>query len=120
MQVSGKPRQIWQQTESLSSYYNTVMIDTSKIDKSGNSIIKPSIVKHYNTHIGSVDRVDQQLHGIQVLWKTCKWYKKLAFHLIMQYSLNAQKVYAHDTWGDITFLDFKLSNIKLIFLLTPR
>ena len=69
--------------------------------------------------MGGVDRVDQQLHGIQILRKTCKWYKKLAFRLIMQYSLNAQKVYAHDRGSDITFLDFKLSNIKLIFMLTP-
>ena len=51
----------------LSSYYNPVMIENGKTNKSGNSIIKPSIVKHYSTHMGSVDRVDQQLHGIQVL-----------------------------------------------------
>ena len=43
----------------LFSYYNPVMIDTSKTDKSWNSIIKPSIVKHYNTHMGGIDRVDQ-------------------------------------------------------------
>ena len=35
----------------------------------------------------------------------------------MQYSLNAPKVYAYDIGSDITFLDFLLSNIKLIFLL---
>ena len=102
----------------LSSYYNPLMIDTGKTDKSGNSIIKLSIIKHYNTHMGGVDRVDQQLHGIQVLQKTYPWYKKLAFHLIRQCSLNAQKVYAHDTGSNITFLDFLLSNIKLTFLLT--
>ena len=37
----------------------------------------------------------------------------------MQCSLNAQKVYAHDTGSNITFLDFLLCKIKLIFLLTP-
>ena len=99
----------------LSSYYNPIMIDTGKTDKSGNSIIKPSNVKHYNTHMGGADRVDQQLHRIQVLRKTYKWYKKLAFRLIMQCSLNARKVYAHDTGSDITFLCFLLSNMKLIF-----
>ena len=51
----------------LSSYYNPVMIDTGKADKSGNSIIKLSIIKHYNTHMGGVDRVDQQQHVIQVV-----------------------------------------------------
>ena len=91
------------------------MIDIDKTDKSGNPIIKPSIVKHYNTHVGGVDRVDQQLHQSQVLRKTYKWYKKLAFRLIMQCSLNAQKVYAHDTGSNITFLYFLLSNIKLSF-----
>ena len=76
----------------LSSYYIRVMTDTGKTDKSGNSIIKPRIIKHYcNTHMGDIDRVGQQLHGIQVLRKTCKWYKKkLVFCHIMQCSLNAQ------------------------------
>ena len=37
----------------------------------------------------------------------------------MQCSLNARKFYAHDTGSNITFLDFLLSNIKLIFLITP-
>ena len=40
---------------------------------------KPQAVKAYNSHMGGVDRVDQQLHGLQSLRKSYKWYKKLAF-----------------------------------------
>ena len=43
----------------LSSYYNPVLINTGKTDKSGNSIIKTSIAKHCKTHMGEIDRVGQ-------------------------------------------------------------
>ncbi|XP_065650310.1 piggyBac transposable element-derived protein 4-like [Hydra vulgaris] len=104
----------------LSTYYNPVMVETGKSDKNGNIILKPSMVKSYNEHMGGVDRVDHQLHGIQVLRKSNKWYKKLAFRLILQCALNSQKIYTYSTGRHISYLDFLLSNIKLIFSLTPE
>ena len=55
------------------------MIENGKTNKSGNSVIKPSIVKHYSTHMGSVDRVDQQRHGIQVLRKLISGIRSSSF-----------------------------------------
>ena len=76
------------------------------------AIYKPVAIKAYNQHIGGVDRVDQQLHNIQVLKKSYKWYHKLAFCLSIQMILNAHKVYAHET--RILFTDFVLEVVKLL------
>ena len=56
--------------------------------------------------MGGVDRVDQQLHNISPLRKSYKWYKKLAFRIIMQIVLNAQKIYVLETGISITLLEF--------------
>ena len=34
---------------------------------------------YYNTNMGGVDRMNGQLHGIQVLRKTYKWHQKIFF-----------------------------------------
>ena len=44
--------------------------------------MKPVIVKSYDQHMGGVDHVDQQLYGIHILQKHCKWHKNLAFCLL--------------------------------------
>ena len=80
----------------------------------GSEVNKPIAVKAYNKHMGGVDRVDQQLHSIQVLRKAYKWYRKLAFRLIMQTILNAQKVYASHTNSSMPFLTFVLEVTKLL------
>ena len=45
------------------------MVNTSKVDGQGNIVRKPKAIVYYNTNMGGVDRMDQQLHGIQVLRK---------------------------------------------------
>ena len=80
----------------LSTCYQAEMIQIDN-DHLDNQIFKPTMVKSYNTHMGGVDRVDQQLYAIQTLRKSYKWYKKLVFRLIMQMSLNAFKVFQHYT-----------------------
>ena len=57
------------------------------------NIQKPKVVKDYKMHMGGVDRVDQQLQGFHTLRKFFKWYKKLAFRLMIQMTLNAYKVF---------------------------
>ena len=45
------------------------MVNTFKIDGQTNIVRKPEAIVYYNTNMGGVDRMDQQLHGIQVLRK---------------------------------------------------
>ena len=47
----------------LSTFHNPFMVDTGKIDRDENHIMKPAMVWSYNVHMGGVDHVDQQIHG---------------------------------------------------------
>ena len=90
-------------------------------DHLDNQIFKSTMVKLYNTHKGGIERVDQQLYAIQTLRKSCKWYKKLAFRLIMQMSLNAFKVFQHHTAAnaEVTYLSFFHDTIALMITAIP-
>lgn len=91
----------------LSTCHTSKMIDTGKKGKNGETVYKPSIVTDYNSHMGGVDKVDQQLNGLHTLRKSYKWYKKLAFRLISQIILNAHKIYQMETGkNEVTFLQF--------------
>ena len=76
------------------------MVNTSKVNGQGNTVRKPEATLYYNTNMGGVDRMYQQLHGIQVLQNTCKW-----FHLIMLLLLSSHKLYK-SRGGKIGFLQF--------------
>ena len=69
----------------LSTFHNPFMEDTSKVDRDENHIMKPAMVRSYNVHMGGVNHVDQQLHGVQALRKSYKWYKKLIFVYCSKY-----------------------------------
>ena len=49
------------------------MVDTSKVDEQGNIVRKPEAIVYNSTIMEGFDRMDQQLHGIQMLRKTYKW-----------------------------------------------
>ena len=86
---------------------------------SDSALYKPVVIKAYNQHMGGVDRVDQQLHNIQLLRKSYKWHRKLAFRLSIQMILNAHKVYAQETRSSISFMDFVLEVVKLLVTRVP-
>ena len=44
------------------------MLDTGKKDREKNPVLKPMIT-NYNLHIGGVDKVIRQLHGLYTLGK---------------------------------------------------
>lgn len=77
-------------------------------------------VKSYNQHIGGVDRVNQQLHNLQTLRKSYKWYCKIALRLIMQTILNAHKIHAAETGSTMSFLEFVVEVIKSLSTGTPE
>ena len=92
----------------LSTCHNPAIIETGKSNLEANPVMKPTMVSSYNTHKGGADRVNQQLHNIQSLRKSYKWYKKLTLRLVMQVMLNAHKVYqihiANDNMMHLHFL----------------
>ncbi|RXM29334.1 hypothetical protein EOD39_8863 [Acipenser ruthenus] len=57
--------------------------------KEDQAIHKAQVILVYNAIMGGVERSDQLLKYYSFLWKTIKWYKKLAFHLIDVAILNA-------------------------------
>ena len=103
----------------LSTCHRQIMVDTGKNDRNGAAIVKPGLVTAYNKHMGGVDRVDQQLHGIQILQRHYKWYKKLALRLLSQCMLNAQKIYAKETQSNCSFLSFIHDVILQLISLKP-
>ena len=81
------------------------MVITSKVDGQDNIVRKTEAIVYYNINMEGVNRMDQQLHGIQVLRKTYKWYQKICFHLIMLSLLCIHKLYK-SRGGKIGFLQF--------------
>ena len=67
----------------LSMGSQTNLVGTGKTDADRNAVRKPTLIREYNLHMGGADRVDQQLHHVSPLRKVHKWYKKLAFRIIM-------------------------------------
>lgn len=63
--TAGKPKTV----HVILTKHSARMVNTSKVDGQGNIVRKPEAIVYYNTNMGGVDRMDQQLHGIQVLRK---------------------------------------------------
>lgn len=84
-------------------------------------VYKPACIKAYNSHMGGVDRVDQQLQSLKTLRKTYKWYRKLALRLLSQGILNAHKVYCnYNHRNNVTFLKFMHDTIILLLSSSPK
>jgi hypothetical protein len=97
------------------------MGDTKKKDKDGNVIKKPLMIIDYNHHMGGVDEVDQQLHAYHTLQKSYKWYRKLAFRLIMQCILNSHKVFQQNTGNKtLDLLGFMHEIISCLLVSSPK
>jgi len=77
----------------LSSDHANAVAASSKKDKDGNDVIKPTCVLDYNRSMGGVDVVDQQLESLLVIRRAYKWYKKLFFRFMMQCLLSSHRLY---------------------------
>ena len=106
--ASNKPKIV----HMLSTCHQTNLVPTGKSEKDRNAVVKPSLIREYNLHMGGVDRIDQQLYSVSPLQKTYKWYKKLAIRIIMHMVLNAQKIYVITTSQKMAFLQF-IKNVVL-------
>ena len=63
--TAGKPKIV----HVILTKHSARMVNTSKVNRQGNIVWKPESIVYYNTNMGGIDRMDQQLHGIQVLRK---------------------------------------------------
>ena len=111
----GKPKIV----HMLTTKHTNVVAPTKKKDRDGEVIKKPQAVIDYNMHMGGVDMVDQQLHQIQALRKTYKWYRKIFFRLLLQTMLNSHKLYQMHG-GKQDFLGFLQKLVTIMISSTPR
>jgi hypothetical protein len=111
----GKPKVV----HVLSTKDTNVMAATKKKDRAGEVIKKPKSVIDYNLHMGGIDKIDQQLHQLNVLRKTYKWYRKIFLRLTLQSALNSHKLYALNG-GTQDFLGFLVNTVTIMFHSTPR
>lgn len=89
----------------LSTKHKPIMKNTSRRDHEGNIIQKPEAIIYYNHNMGGVDKIDQQLHCINVVRKTFKWYHKVFFRLLSVAMLSSHKIY-NKNGGREDFLQF--------------
>ena len=77
----------------LITMHNASMINTGKVDRKGNDIIKPSCILTYNHGIGGVDNSDQRASTYCSVQKYVNWYKKLFFYMLDMCVVNSYLVY---------------------------
>lgn len=94
----------------LTTLHDDSKAPTGKTDRTtGQQIEKPVCVLDYNRFMGSVDKADMMLSTLSCMRKSVKWYKKVAFHIIDLYLLNAHILYQKITGKKISLADFHLS-----------
>lgn len=67
---------------------------------------KPSAIEHYNTNMGAVDAVDQDIEPYNCARKNYSWFKKIGLHVVQRMVLNAKVLYIHANDKDISVLEF--------------
>lgn len=76
--------------------------------RQGNEVMKPQIIVDYNKAKGAVDLSDQMSAYSSPLRKSVKWYKKLAFDLLLNTAIvNALTLYKSVTKKNIQIIDFR-------------
>ena len=83
-------------------------VETTIVRKKGYDIVKPKLVIDYNEAKSSVDISDQMTSYIGPLRKTVKWYKKVAFELLLNTSVvNAWILYNTQQRNPILIVEFR-------------
>ena len=97
----------------LTTLHSDSFEDAGKVDfKSGELIKKPSCIIQYNKNMGAVDKTDMMLSGLSCMRKSLKWYKKVSFHIIDLFLLNAHCIYTSITGSKKTLAEFQLCVIQ--------
>jgi len=69
--------------------------------------IKPQIVADYNQHMGYVDKGNRMANSYSINRRTCKWTKKLFFHLFDLAILNSYNLFSSLEGKKISHSDFQ-------------
>lgn len=72
----------------LSSIHSAQMVETGKVNREGERIVKPSAIVDYCSLMGGVDLNDQLLTYYSFLRKSMKWSRKLLIHCFNMIILN--------------------------------
>ena len=57
------------------------------------SFLKPHVIEKYNQYMGSVDQIDQMLHGRKLEMKSFTWFKKVGLHILSRAALNSMVIF---------------------------
>lgn len=97
----------------LTSINKDGMAPTKKKNHLTNEIVeKPLAVIDYNANMGGVDKSDMQIHFIESVRKTIKWYKKLFFHLLDMTVLNAYNMHRIKEKKRQTLGEFRIELVR--------
>lgn len=98
----------------LSTIHDDKIVPSDNLDHfSGLPKLKPQCVIDYNKNMGSVDITDMMMSSIGCIRKTRKWYKKLGFHIIDLFMLNAFYLFrVLKNNKKHSFADFQLNVIR--------
>lgn len=83
-----------------------------KDHRTGTTIEKPLAVLDYNAYMGGVDKSDMQIHFVECVRKTIKWYKKLFFHFVDMVVLNGYNMYRIKNKKRQTLGEFRIELVR--------
>lgn len=92
----------------LSTIHSAQMVETGKVTREGQRVVKPSAIVDYCSLMGGVDLNDQLLTYYSFLRKSIKWSRKLLIHCFNMIILNGhimnkmygQEKLSHDDYRD--------------------
>ena len=101
--------------------HSAVVVDTRKINKLNERIMKPQVVLDYNEGKQGIDLSDQLSAYYTCLRRSIKWYHKVAFELIFGTSVvNSYLIYKENyTTGNTSILQFRESLVRSLLLGVP-
>ena len=91
--------------------HDASMADSGK-QKSGNAVMKPTCILHYNRYMSGVDHLDQISSYYSCARKTVKWSKKLVLHLLHLAVMNGFILYKKYNGRITSVLDFLMAIIR--------
>ena len=84
-------------------------------EKSKQDVLRPYLIKQYNSGMGGVDLADQKVATYRLSLKTNRWYKKLLYWFIDLSMSNAWACYKVDfPETELKFVDFKVRTAQLM------
>lgn len=91
----------------LTTIHDGTMVNSGKVSHKTNApLYKPDCVLDYNINMRLIDKSDMMIGTAECVRKTCRWTKKVFFHLVDMSMLNCFNMYLVRTGRKPTFRDF--------------